>query len=595
MKTENTENKNHNFDLIAPSIVPWMFLVFIIICMVQSHQPYHLDNLDFPVASQTTAEKGIPIYYRGEENPEHSGLYHPPLYIYLLGGWYKAVGVSPVATRAFGIICVFLQGILTLVVFRKLFGRVFVKEIEPYFWAVFLFNPYTIAISSIADIDSTIYGPLMLLIVDRTLAAVWIDGKLRNEKIGYWEIGTLAGALALGLWAKLTTILLLFPFVILIWFKFKEPVSSLIKAVLALIMGVGLFYYSYKIFGLLLNLNTNYTFEFLAYSIKNRGSSGGSGLSSRLNDFWNNFVINVPFTLMWTGILTVVGIVGSNFFSVIECFRVEKKKAIHYLLLVGLALFVVFYYWGQIRPFGGSPQKYHFVFWGILQIPLVTLILCHSPWSFQPSSLLEKKISISISIFAAVIGLFFVQDRLIMGKSIVELLSMTSLCVVVATVVTLILKYRGQMLGPFLATVIRLSVIINFGFYAGIGCSLGTKEYPINYNYGQLGMIEASEYVKSRTSKDDYIISMKDFGYLTKRKYYENYSALYDNPTADKMREYLKSGHVRFAVFTKKIGEDQIEAYPYLKNQIESAAVLVAEFENYQIYESKKYFEKKNN
>lgn len=595
MNIHYKENKKYDSDFSAHQLVPLMFIIFIIFSMVQSHQPYHLDNLDFPAVSHATSEKGIPIYYRGEANPEHSGLYHPPLYIYLLAGWYKAVGFSPVATRAFGIICVFLQGFLTIRVFRKIFGRLFVKSIEPYFWALFLFSPYTIAISSIADIDSTIYGPLLLLIVDRVLAAVWIDGNLKKEKIGFAAIAGLSFAIALGLWAKLTTILLLFPFVFLIWFKLKEPISSICKSALALVLGILCFYYTYKLFGIILNLNTNYTFEFLVYSIKNRGSSGGAGLISRVFDFWSNSIINVPFTLVWIGMVTVIGVLYSYIVTAKDCFKVDPHKAIHYILIIGLALFVVLYYWGQIQPFGGAPQKYHFVFWGILQIPLVILISSQSPWVSREVSRFEKKIAIFVCGLSVIIGLFFVQDRLIVKQSVVELFLMTGFCILFSCMAALILKYQQQMFGSLLGTISKFTVIINFGIYAGIACSLGTKEYSINYNYGQLGMTEASEYVKSRTTKDDYIISMKDFGFLTQRKYFENYASLYNNEEADKMKVLLDSGRVRYAVFTKKIGEDQLAAYPYLKNNIESAAVLAAEFGHYQIYESKKFLEKKKN
>src|SRR5688500_11436230 len=52
-----------------------------------ANQPFHLDNMDFPAAAIATSTTGLPIYYRGEDNPRHLGLYHPPLFIYLLAAW----------------------------------------------------------------------------------------------------------------------------------------------------------------------------------------------------------------------------------------------------------------------------------------------------------------------------------------------------------------------------------------------------------------------------------------------------------------------------------------------------------------------------
>src|SRR6516164_3923114 len=67
-------------------------LLFIILFASSAAKPLHLDSIDFAAAAQQTGRSGVPIYYRGEEEPKHSGLYHPPLYIYLLAAWIRIFG-----------------------------------------------------------------------------------------------------------------------------------------------------------------------------------------------------------------------------------------------------------------------------------------------------------------------------------------------------------------------------------------------------------------------------------------------------------------------------------------------------------------------
>src|SRR6478752_1836898 len=84
---------------------------FLLLSANQAWKPLHLDNMDFPAVAKATAETGLPIYYRGEENPKHLGLYHPPLYIYSLAAWYRLFGPTPTATRMFGALFAILQGL----------------------------------------------------------------------------------------------------------------------------------------------------------------------------------------------------------------------------------------------------------------------------------------------------------------------------------------------------------------------------------------------------------------------------------------------------------------------------------------------------
>ena len=141
----------------------------ILLFSATADEPFQLDNMDFPAVARATSVSGVPVYYRGEENPKLTGLYHPPLYIYALAAWIKLFGFGEVPVRMFGIACALLQAGIVLAIIQTLLGRKRARHIAPWFLAAFLLNPYTLQTASIADIDSTVYGPVLCAILLYTL------------------------------------------------------------------------------------------------------------------------------------------------------------------------------------------------------------------------------------------------------------------------------------------------------------------------------------------------------------------------------------------------------------------------------------------
>ncbi len=139
---------------IEPKFV-WRSLTFTIICAIailafvalawlQAGKPLQLDNMDFPAVAAATADSGLPVYYRGEENPDAIGLYHPPLYIYALAGWFKLFGAGPVSARMFDVLCAIVAGFLALQIVREVFGPQAARKIAPAFFIVYLLNPFAL-------------------------------------------------------------------------------------------------------------------------------------------------------------------------------------------------------------------------------------------------------------------------------------------------------------------------------------------------------------------------------------------------------------------------------------------------------------------
>ena len=88
---------------IRLEVIIFAVVSFLVIFGVAASKPLHLDNMDFPAVAEAAAQSGVPIYYRGEQNSQHLGLFHPPLYIYLLALWFKILGVGTAQSRLFGV------------------------------------------------------------------------------------------------------------------------------------------------------------------------------------------------------------------------------------------------------------------------------------------------------------------------------------------------------------------------------------------------------------------------------------------------------------------------------------------------------------
>lgn len=583
---------------------------FILLCIIQAGKPLHLDNADFPSVGKATAISGLPIYYRGEQSPQFSGLYHPPLYIYTLAAWYNLFGFSPTTTRILGALCAILQGALALMIFRCLFGPEIKKQMAPLFWLLFLLNPYTLAISSIADIDSTIYGPILLAIIYSVLKCRWRDGTEIRDPIPARRIILTGLLFALGLWAKLTTILLLIPMIYLLLATPRRWLSAAKTTAIMVGTGVLVFLSTYSLYGWIFNLDIKYTFNFLLFSLTHRGATGSAGgILGRLQGNLNNLLFNVPFTLGWTGLLTwllLLGLVGVFAYA---AYQRKSLKLFHFLLLaLLLPLANIFYYWCQVMPFGYSPQKYHFVFWSLLHLPLAVMAA-----GIRPGELLtDAKIEVvrdkaeSLCLFAAFMlamacGLAFVKDEPILRQ--MSSLQLSSLLLSSSFFIPLLICLVAGLFLAILKTRVKLRayqalaallILCNAGLLSGIAWAQAKRPYTTTYNYGQRGITDAVAYLRSHTSKDDIISSMKDVGLMSERKYFENYGALFEKSASDELIKGLETGKIRYAVFTRGIGEDQIDAVPQLKEEIERTCQLVAQFGNYLIYEPRYWLLKRN-
>ena len=552
-----------------------IILLFVTLFAVSASKPLQLDNMDFPAAAEQTAHTGLPIYYRGETNPHAVGLYHPPLYIYLLAAWMRVFGSEPAPVRLFGMVCAIGQGFIVLAIFSTLFGREVTFRCAPLFWAIFLLNPYTLQTSGIADIDSTIYGPLLCLVLLTVLRISWRNGEWRTVVVRWVDYFPVALALTLCLWAKLTTVLVLFPFVFLLLIARLGALRAALATAALVFASVSAFLGTYYLYGALTGLDVNYTFAFTWMSFVQRGASGTPGTLARLADMRRNLAAMLPFMVCWTGTLPwIAASLGASIAAVGGVRRHDRRMA-HYALLLSLGLLITLYYCAKVGTFGQAPFKYTFVTWGLILTAPVFLLHVEA----------ERISRRCLLVLGTLYALATLGSTLLIGdKLMLEGLSGMARW---AAYVPGLLFAAAFLLGPLWRTKAALAALaIYAGIQFGIGVYQEKAPYATTYDYGQTGFSETVSFIDENTTSEDRIVSMKDIGYRSRRRYFENYSALYGDPaSASELEAVIASGKVAFAVFTEGKGQDQLMMNPALRQWIAEHCKLARSFGNYRIYQ----------
>lgn len=559
-----------------------IILLFILWFAGSADKPLNLDNTDYPALAERTAATGLPIYYKGEEEPNALGLYNPPLYIYLLAAWIQVFGFGEAQVRLFGMVCALLQGTVVLAIIRTLFGSAF--RWGPIFWAVFLLNPYTLQTASITDIDSTIYGPLLCLVLLATLRISWRDGEWRTDPVSWREFAWIGVALFLCLWAKLTTVLLVFPFVFLLLIARKGIRRAALLA--AAISGASIiaFLASYYLYGALVGLDVGYAFSFTLMCFYTRGSSGTSGVAALLRDHWNNLRAMVPFTMSWTGLLPWAAACLALWVAFRAGIRQRDRRLMHYGVVLGLALLTTLYYCAQTTAFSSAPFKYTFVYWGIvLTAPLFLLAQWAGPNLSQGPSR---------TVTAGLVCLFFVAEawaNLRVGDSLM-LNGFAGPYTLVAYIPALLFvaALAAARYGRAGLAVPMAALAVYCGLQFGIAVYQDKAPYATTYDYGEMGFLDTVAFLKSNTRPDDVIAAMKDIGFSSRRRCFETYGALHSgegSAAAARFMEAAASGRFAYIVFTEGRGTDGLVWNPALRQWFLDRSKLVRSFGNYRIYQ----------
>lgn len=565
----------------SPDRLAWLAVaVAVILFAIPVSKPLYLDNVEFPYAAKAAAERGIPVYYRGEEIPALSGLYHPPLYTYLLAAWFKLWGFGESQARLFGFLCVFLHGLVVIYGIRVLFGPESAARATPFFWIIFLLNPYTLQGAAVMDIDNTIYGPLLAGMMIAALRLSWKDGEPRRDQPGWADWGGLAALTALSLWAKMTTVLSVMPLALLLPVQRLGWRRALIGGTVSVGCGVLLFLASYALYGVVSGLDIAFSFQFLLFSFRQR--SGTATGMEWVAAHWKTLLDMLHWQRLWTGLLPWAVLLATLLWCCWRWLRLRDSRARDAGLLLAWALFVTLFYCGLTSTFGRAPFKYVYVAWGIV-CGLLAVWQSRAWERLQGSSGLRAGVWAGWAFAAAC---FAISGKWLRDRAILEASSGREEFWMMAVPAGLALAGLLLWKRPVAALLYHLGTMAYIGAMLGLALAMARAPYPTTYDYGQEGFDDTVCFIREHTRPQEIIVSMKDVGFRAQRRFFENYQYITNGQAwAEKMRKILLEGRARYAVFTEGNGPDNLDLNPALKDVIHSLCVQTRRYGHYRIYD----------
>jgi len=227
-------------------------LVFVALALPQLSRPYVGDEVEFVKVAHALIQYRSHTFDRGfiddltETTQFQTWIFHPPLYMWLLGSAFRLFGESEVVARGLGV----ALGLITLALTYRIARWVAPPENAPLAAAsatlVCAVNPYFVQANLLVDIDGTVYPPLIL-------AFIYVALRLHSARWSAYA-PTLGGAFISGLSAKMTTVLALPVALALYDAARRERTRAVVDGVVIGAGGLAMFLALYWIYARLLGL-----------------------------------------------------------------------------------------------------------------------------------------------------------------------------------------------------------------------------------------------------------------------------------------------------------------------------------------------------
>ena len=500
------------------------------------------EETDFVSPAIAISQTGHPIFYHSEQQPREIALWHPPMYIFLMGLIFK-ISFSEMAARSINFIFSILTAILIFLFCKNILTSKGGKEIGLIASVFFLFNYYILSSSIIIDIDifSTffVFGFIYFVIMYSQenkksyfiFSALFLLFGLANRYpmtiLAYVGIGIYYSEI---LKKPHTKVYGEFPnpknerrthrFS-----DFKKESKNYFKKYLLIgILASLIFVLIWGVYSTLIEPG-----NFLSF-IKHNSKFGISQFSD-LKIYIASFLLNISqFVRLFTIPATILMLSSFIYF-----FK-RKEKEIRTLLIYILSILIFFLI--VPRPAFGYPRYFMTIF------PGVSILISLFLWENLNEKKFGKKEYVFSSLIFILSFLFLIifnpqltnyeSDGLILATNIPDFLFNISASI--PFILFLFMKDKRKFLIlALIALMISYSLFFNFKF--------------INYNSH---IKETGEYLNSVTSDDDILIVPKAIGFYSERRYYVNEN---NKPLLDLSPLYLLN-YIQKSYENRKMNEE---------------------------------------
>jgi 4-amino-4-deoxy-L-arabinose transferase-like glycosyltransferase len=348
-------------------------LAFSVLVVSQFWRPLMYDDANFFLGARAVAETGVPFSNQGWmgdrddfSQRDQWALWHPPLYIYLIGVLAKIGGATPSAMRVAGVLGGLATGVLTAALAYELTPAPPVQRrlTAGLAGALVLLCPLAVQSALILDIDFPVLLPLTLLFV-------WLYIRLEGSRV--WPL--LVPLFGLLLWVKMTNPLPLLG-VLVTWQLLQWRWRRAVRDLLAIgVGGAAIFGVTYLAAARAIGFPAD-----MPFGVNISQWQGSADVARGAYTSPSAFVAALQATVLWLGPgLVGLGLLGIGVrgAALVRDWRIRKVD-----LLIGLlALFVL----GYVNKYAGWFPKYEVALAPLLAIlgaPVLARAWCRPslPW-----------------------------------------------------------------------------------------------------------------------------------------------------------------------------------------------------------------------
>ncbi|OJU43470.1 MAG: hypothetical protein BGN98_05675 [Microbacterium sp. 69-7] len=520
---------------------------------------YVIDEAVFPYVAEGILKNGAPFYYNGELRPADFGLWHPPLYDYLLAGFVGLFGFSPFSVRAFGLVCVLISIFVLFLVLRRIMPRA-PQIAYVALSALVLWSPQVVSGALIPDIDGS-FGFLVVAL------GIWLAAVVKQDTISPRLALLIVGFATLSVATKFTItgfIALIVGVAALLsqGQQWKKALTVVVGFVVGTAVALGLLVLG----GVLIGYDARLPFDYVFVSVSSRtpGRGGLSGAIATLLDGPGS-------TLVWVGPSIVLAALVA---AVVLAVRRGKEADSRFVVLLASAgVFIVLGY----AVISASPfqfPKYTPIvvpMFALAATTLLSVVPKRSMAGFRtPRGRWVAAASVGILIAGAA-GMFglLTHDERVDGRSLWDLTVLSAACLVAVAVVFAValllvrpVDDEGSIVNmrSLISSSVALALLVTPVMVQASAATVNaTAQYSTRYYYGERGMNSFVEDAEKIVPEGTPIIGPKDVGFQISRPFYED--AILFSWTVDKFRSFVEDKRVPFIVTRKK--HDYSEAiYP---------------------------------
>lgn len=538
-----------------------VILVFLAISIPQYGQPYVIDEAVFPYVADGILKNGAPFFYNGESRAIDVGLWHPPLYDYLLAGHFKLWGVSTYAARSFGAICVIAAFFLLALALRRVapnmrqYGYVVLA-------ALFLLNPLVISDALVPDIDGSFGVTLVAL-------SIWLATILAQKSLSRPLILALFGWAVLAVSTKFIIAAIVLGVVggaALIsqaqrWWK-------VLWVAVTFVAGAAVSFALQFALGYLLKYNALDPFIYLFGSLGSR-APGRSGLVGA----FVNLTVGPGSNVVWIGPAIILCSIASLVILLVMRSQSVSQSLAVLLVAFSIAILIGYSY------ITASP--FNFPKYTAVAVPgfaiVLTLILTRLDAILPDRGARSRRLTVLFAaVYAVVLAGGTAVAFLILARSDatksrnLSQLALLSVAVFIGVVIaTALLAYllsptsepRGsaRLRRPVLVGLVAALVLSPIMVQVSSSLVNLTTPYATRYYYGEHGMAQFLAEADAIIPKNATVISPKDVGLQLERPYYEDAQLLLS--PVDELKDKLEKIGAPYLV-TRKLWDYSEPVFP---------------------------------